>query len=205
MSLSGGGYREYSALVGGKERSVRVEPDGEGLRVRVESEEFLVRCETRADGEFFLLLNGRPQVVNVRGEAEGRYRIMLGGIERSVRIQDPIASRVGHASQTIRSDRTIEVRSPMHGTVVDVQIEENEEVEEESPLVVLEAMKMQNALTSPIRGRVRRILVRPGETVEGDALLVVLDRVEAMNGTGTAGDDRVEKGKNDDNETGESR
>ena len=42
----------------------------------------------------------------------------------------------------------------MHGLVVAVQVKEGDEVEEEAPLVVLEAMKMQNALTSPIRGRV---------------------------------------------------
>jgi biotin carboxyl carrier protein len=66
----------------------------------------------------------------------------------------------------------------MHGTIVAVQIQEGEDVEEEAPLVVLEAMKMQNALTSPIRGRVSRVLVRAGETVEGDALLMVLERIQ---------------------------
>jgi biotin carboxyl carrier protein len=178
MILPGGGYTEYSAVIGGRERSIRIEPDGAGFRVRVDGEEFHVGGDTPGEGEFCLLLNSRPQVVNVRGEGEGHYRVMLGGIERSVRIQDPIASRARHTSQTIRSDPTIEVRSPMHGTIVAVQIQEGEDVEEEAPLVVLEAMKMQNALTSPIRGRVSRVLVRTGETVEGDALLMVLERIQ---------------------------
>lgn len=176
MSAAGGGYREWVALVGGRERSVRVEPDGEELRVRVDGEEFQVGGEAAEGGELFLLMNGRPQVVHAMNEGEGSYRVTLGGIERSVRIQDPLRAQTSHPSATIRGDKEIEVRSPMHGTVVAVQVEEGDEVEEESPLVVLEAMKMQNALTSPIRGRVRKVLATAGQTVEGEGLLVILER-----------------------------
>jgi biotin carboxyl carrier protein len=66
----------------------------------------------------------------------------------------------------------------MPGVVVAIHAREGDEVAAEAPLVVLEAMKMQNALTSPARGTVRRIHVRPGQTVEGDALLVLLERLE---------------------------
>jgi biotin carboxyl carrier protein len=187
VSPPGGGYREYSARVGGRERLVRVEPDGEGLRIRVDGEEFHVGCESPGEGEICLLMNGRPQVVNVRNEGEGRYRVMLGGIERSVRIQDLIHARIGRPSQAIRQDRTIEVRSPMHGTVVAVQVGEGDTVEEEAPLIVLEAMKMQNALTSPIRGRVLQMLARPGVSVEGDALLIVLERIDTEKGAEAEG------------------
>jgi biotin carboxyl carrier protein len=172
-----GGCREYSAVIGGRERTVRVEPDGEGLRVRVDGEEFHVVSDAQETGESCLLLNGRPQVVNVRRESEGSYRVMLGGIERSVRILPAGSSRADGAHHAIRSDAVIEIRSPMHGMVVAVQVEEGEEIEEEAPLLVLEAMKMQNAITSPIRGRVKTLLVRPGLTVEGEALLAVLERI----------------------------
>lgn len=183
MKLPGGGVTEYVALVGGRERSVRVEPDGDGLRVRVDGEEFRVSGEAAGEGEICLLLNGRPQVINVLGEGEGRFRVMLGGIERTVQIRDPIASRAIRSSQAIRSDLTIEIRSPMHGTVIAVQVQEGDEVEEEAPLVVLEAMKMQSALASPIRGRVTRLLARAGETVEGEGLLMILERIPS--GTGS--------------------
>jgi len=66
----------------------------------------------------------------------------------------------------------------MPGVVVAVQAKEGDEVAPEAPLVVLEAMKMQNALTSPIQGIVRSVHVQPGQTVEGDAILVVLRRPE---------------------------
>jgi pyruvate/2-oxoglutarate dehydrogenase complex dihydrolipoamide acyltransferase (E2) component len=64
----------------------------------------------------------------------------------------------------------------MPGVVVAVQAREGEAVAREAPLVVLEAMKMQNALTSPIDGIVRRVHVKPGQTVDGEAILVILER-----------------------------
>ena len=174
----GGGWREYLAIVEGKQRNVRVEPDNDALRIRVDGEEFRVAYEESNEGELCLLLNGRPQMVNVRTNGEGRYRIMLGGGELGVEIRDPMTARLGSGSGAIRQEKHVEVRSPMHGTVVVVQVREGEDVEEESPLVVLEAMKMQNALTSPIRGVVRQVRVQAGQTVEGEAVLVLLERYE---------------------------
>jgi biotin carboxyl carrier protein len=177
--MSGGGFREYLAIVGDRQRTVRIERDGEILRVRVDAEEFTVGYTEDGFGEFCLSLNGRPQVVDVRTEGEGRYRVMLGGGETTVVIADPVAARVNGATRAIHGVKRIEIRAPMHGLVVAVQVNEGDEVEEEAPLVVLEAMKMQNALTSPAAGIVRQVLARAGETVEGDALLLVLDRKDA--------------------------
>ena len=48
----------------------------------------------------------------------------------------------------------------MHGTVVAVHAREGEFVEADAPLVVLEAMKMQNAISAPLlRGRCAKVLV----------------------------------------------
>ncbi len=171
-----GGTREYLARVGGRERRVRIEPDGEGLRIRIDGEEFHVTCEAYPDGEHCILLNGRPQVVIVKPAGPQSYRVIHGAGEMDVELADPIESRLTRRSGVIRHEGEIEIRSPMHGTVIAVQAVEGDRIEEEAPLVVLEAMKMQNALTSPSRGRIARVLVRPGQTVEGDALLVVLER-----------------------------
>lgn len=173
-----GGHREYLARVGGRERSVRVEPDGDGLRIRIDGEEFHVTCEAYPDGEHCLLMNGRPQVAIVRAAGAGRYRVIHGAGEVTVELADAIESRLARRAGSIRQEGEIEIRSPMHGTVIAVQAAEGDLVEEEAPLVVLEAMKMQNALTSPARGRVVRVLVRPGQAVEGEALLAVLEREE---------------------------
>jgi biotin carboxyl carrier protein len=177
MAMSGG-WREYLAVVGGRRRLVRIEPEGDDLRLRVDDEEFVVGCESDAGGELCLLLNGRPQMLHVRSDAPGRYRVSQAGGETLVELRDPLAARLASTAPgaTIRQARTIELRAPMPGVVVAVQAVEGEPVAAEAPLVVLEAMKMQNALTSPAAGVVRSVRVTVGQAVEGDALLVVLER-----------------------------
>ena len=179
MALSGG-WREYLAVVGDRQRLVRIEPEGDDLRLRIDGEEFVVGCETAAGGELCLLLNGRPQVLHVRTDSPGRYRVSLAGSETLVELRDPLAARLASAAPgaTFRQARMIEVHAPMPGGVFAVHAREGDEVAAEAPLVVLEAMKMQNSLASPAAGIVRSVRVAPGQTVDGGALLVVNERLD---------------------------
>lgn len=68
-----------------------------------------------------------------------------------------------------------EIRALMPGRITSILVREGEDVGVGAPLLVLEAMKMQNEITSPRSGRVRSIRVREGETVKKDAVLVVLE------------------------------
>ena len=66
------------------------------------------------------------------------------------------------------------VRSPMPGRVVRVLVAAGDEIENGQPLVVIEAMKMENELRSKRAGRVAEVLVSPGQAVEGNAKLIKL-------------------------------
>lgn len=65
-----------------------------------------------------------------------------------------------------------EVRAPMPGRVVSVLVSVGDEVEEGAPVVVIEAMKMENELRASAAGKVAAIEVSPEQSVEGGALLV---------------------------------
>ena len=68
--------------------------------------------------------------------------------------------------------------SPMPGRVVKVSCQPGAPVAKGSPLVVLEAMKMENELCAPFDARVRNVFVDDGQSVERGARLVELDEVE---------------------------
>ena len=57
------------------------------------------------------------------------------------------------------------VGAPMPGEVVGIRVEENQQVVEGDPLVVLSAMKMETVVGAPISGRVKRLVVKQGDTV----------------------------------------
>ncbi len=67
------------------------------------------------------------------------------------------------------------VTSPMPGRVLKVLVAVGDEVEAGAPLVVVEAMKMENELCAARSGVVRKIHVTPGQNVESGARLVEIE------------------------------
>jgi len=65
-----------------------------------------------------------------------------------------------------------EIRAPMPGRVVKVLVSVGDEVEADAPVVVIEAMKMENELRAPTAAKVAAIEASEGQNVEGGALLV---------------------------------
>ncbi len=62
----------------------------------------------------------------------------------------------------------------MLGTVVKIMVEEGEEVKAGQPILILEAMKMENEVVSPIDGKIAKIYVKEGEKVnQGDVVAIV--------------------------------
>jgi len=79
-----------------------------------------------------------------------------------------------------RDERVADVghlASPMPGLVVSVTAKVGASVERGTPLVVIEAMKMEHAVTAPRAGRVQSVNVAVGDQVMTGAELVVLEAV----------------------------
>jgi acetyl-CoA/propionyl-CoA carboxylase biotin carboxyl carrier protein len=67
-----------------------------------------------------------------------------------------------------------QVAVPMQGTIVKILVEVGQSVEAGQPVVVLEAMKMENQIEADKSGTVKAINVSPGDTVgSGDVVVVI--------------------------------
>ena len=69
----------------------------------------------------------------------------------------------------------IEIVAPMVGKVVSILVTEGQEVAEDEPVLMLEAMKVEMPVVAPEDGTVTAIHVAEGEAVEADAVLVELE------------------------------
>ncbi len=62
--------------------------------------------------------------------------------------------------------------SPIAGIVVEVRVSPGSMVNENDPLLVIEAMKMNTNVSSPVAGQIKMVHVKPGESVtQGQVLL----------------------------------
>lgn len=62
--------------------------------------------------------------------------------------------------------------SPIAGIVAEIKVNVGDQVKENDPLVVIEAMKMNSNVSSPIAGTIRAINVKVGDSVrQGQPLL----------------------------------
>lgn len=71
-----------------------------------------------------------------------------------------------------------EVHSFIPGTIIEIFVKEGDIVKEGSPLLILEAMKMQNRIEMPFTARIKKINVKPGVRIPKKTLMIELEPVE---------------------------
>jgi biotin carboxyl carrier protein len=83
--------------------------------------------------------------------------------------------RSAHADRTLHGHGQVTIAAPMPGRVVRVLVGAGDAVEARQPVVVVEAMKMENELRAPRAGRIREVAVTPGTSVEAGRILAVIE------------------------------
>lgn len=72
----------------------------------------------------------------------------------------------------VNSSKINDIKAPMPGLILEIQVKEGEEVKKGDTIMILEAMKMENVLKSPGDGIVKNIQVKKGDSVEKNQVLI---------------------------------
>ncbi len=107
------------------------------------------------DTHVVLQVNGKTVELDLESDAERLVRTMASSM----------ASPHAH----------LFLKAPMPGKIARILVEPGSLVEAGQPVLILEAMKMENELRAPAAGSVRAILVHPQDAVEKNALLLELE------------------------------
>ena len=101
------------------------------------------------------------------------YRISVNGKPYEVQIAAPLDQWISDMGFELGSIRNIsQIEAPMPGLILDIQVSQGDSVKEGDPLLVLEAMKMENVILSPREGVVKKVAVTKGMAVDKKHLLV---------------------------------
>jgi len=124
----------------------------------------------RVPGGVSLRIEGRVYDVIVGGPASGRQ--VAAGQRRAIAGVENERSRARRERRGGSAANDDEIRAPMPGRVVKILVAAGDEVEADQPLIVVEAMKMENELRAAAAAKVKSVEVSEGQAIEGDVVLV---------------------------------
>lgn len=91
------------------------------------------------------------------------------------KIQRPVASSSGNTSSRPSGGGAGAVKSPLPGIIIDVLVNVGDEVQKGQTVVMLEAMKMENAINAPVAGKVTAVSANKGDSVLEGVTLVTIE------------------------------
>jgi pyruvate carboxylase subunit B len=149
-----------------------VENNDDNLVVKVGDKEFTLR--RIGDNLFATMLNGKRAEIAVVKHKSGYY-VDVDSVLLDVLDASDAAIGGGVDEHGGEKDK---VYAPMPGKIVKVMVAVGDEVAEKQPLVIVEAMKMENQINSPAKGKVKAVNFSPGDQVDTESPIVELELAE---------------------------
>lgn len=147
---------------------VRVLPTWNFYYGMKEGEEILVEL---AKGKDLLIEYVSKTKPNELGEVSVAFK--LNGQTRTVRVVDN--SIDVEVKKHKKAEKITEIGSPLQGNLSRIFVKEGDRVQKNTPLFVIEAMKMESTISSPMAGIVDKIYLAEKTMVEQDDLVVEID------------------------------
>ncbi|HEY4177672.1 MAG TPA: biotin/lipoyl-containing protein [Kofleriaceae bacterium] len=167
--------RDLIVTAAGAERAVTIDgprPDG-SFGVIVDGTERAVDAKMIRPGTWSLVLDGRSFVVELDQRRNG-VAASVGASEALLQVEDALHKKLAKAASPRAAARGESLRAPIAGKVVKVLVAVGDNVAAGSPVIVLEAMKMENELVAERGGTVSQITKQAGQAVDTGELLVEL-------------------------------
>ena len=101
------------------------------------------------------------------------FLIRINGNKYSVGLKDRYDDLLHQLGMDSLSDKKVDnLKAPMPGLVLDIRVIEGQKISKNDPIIVLEAMKMENILKATSEGIVKKINIKKGDKVEKNQVLV---------------------------------
>lgn len=142
-------------------------------KIRIGRRNYTVQLKSDEKYGTYILWKNRKYPVEVIRSRQNKYEILFNDISYTFTVETPFSlqrmkvlnSGKGKAEQEL-------VRAPMPGKLLDVFVREGSAINRGEPLVILEAMKMQNEIQSPVNGTIVKVHAKPNTNVMKDDVLV---------------------------------
>lgn len=161
----------YQAKI--KDRTLEViNEDG---NINIDGDGFTWDISETSDNKFHIIKDNQAynaEILSINKD-EKLVTLKLNGKKLEVKLKDKLdllLEKLG--MDNLAAAQVNDVKAPMPGLIFEISIKEGDEVKKGDPIMILEAMKMENVLKSPGDGIVKTIKVKKGDSVEKNQVLV---------------------------------
>lgn len=162
----------YFVRLAGHDHSVDVVDGAGGKRVHTERGSHTASI-SGGDGSYRVLLDGRVVDLTLSGQGDS-LQVFALGTEQKVSITSA-RDRVQGASVSDATTTRRSVCAQMPGRILHVRVQPGQRVQKGQPLLVMEAMKMENELYADDDLQIVAVTVQAGDAVEMGAALIVVE------------------------------
>lgn len=138
-------------------------------QLKVNDKEFHVHLRELSAEEATLEINGKEYQVTISSVSE----VIPEGTAPAA-VSGPVAAPASVAKSKRGSTDAGTVLAPIPGSIMEVYVQVGDQVKAGQPLFKMEAMKMENEISSRIDGNVTAVNISVGDSVnQGDELILV--------------------------------
>ena len=139
------------------------------------SKEDLINLDITGFSSYHILDNHKAHQATITSANfnEKTIDVQINGNDYTVQIADEydqLVERMGLSKVDL--NQVNDIKAPMPGLVLSIEVAVGQTVEKGTPLLILEAMKMENVLKSQGEGTVKSIEVKQGVAVDKGQLLI---------------------------------
>lgn len=159
-------------IVDGKENRINVDPgNGNGV---LNGESFKLDIEEDGPMVYHVVWRGKEYNVQViPGDDDTHPKVRVNGNTFNLELVDKfdeLLKELGMESLVVK--KISDIKSPMPGLVLEVNVNPGSVVKKGDSLLILEAMKMENIIKSPADAIVKEVFVKPSEAIEKNVVLI---------------------------------
>jgi glutaconyl-CoA/methylmalonyl-CoA decarboxylase subunit gamma len=141
--------------------------------IRIGKRNYEVKLKSDEKYGTYILWKNRKFPVEIVRSRQNMYEILFNDISYTFTVETPFSLKRMKVLNSKKGKAEKEfIKAPMPGKIIDVLVREGASVLRGEPVVILEAMKMQNEILSPVNGIVVNVSAKANTNVMKDDLLV---------------------------------
>ncbi|HEX2919542.1 MAG TPA: acetyl-CoA carboxylase biotin carboxyl carrier protein subunit [Bacteroidales bacterium] len=141
--------------------------------IRIGKRDYEVKLKADEKLGTYILWKNRKYPVEIIKSRQNKYEILFNDISYTFTVETPFSLQRMKVLNSKREKAEKDfVRAPMPGKIIDVLVREGSTIQRGEPVVILEAMKMQNEIMAPASGTVVKVSAKNNTNVMKDDILV---------------------------------